>query len=58
MLPETEIALELWLITHPALRRSARIRAVFDFLAQRFEDARELFRGPRPGIDSATGRVE
>jgi DNA-binding transcriptional LysR family regulator len=46
VLPETEIALELWLITHPAMRRSARIRAVFDFLAQRFEGARELFRSP------------
>jgi len=43
VLPETEIALEIWLITHPALRRSARMRAVFDFLVQRFEEARELF---------------
>jgi DNA-binding transcriptional LysR family regulator len=47
VLPETEIALELWLITHPGLRRSARMRAVFDFLVQRFADARELFRGAR-----------
>ncbi len=45
VLPETEIALELWLITHPALRRSARIRAVFDFLVQRFADARDLLGG-------------
>jgi DNA-binding transcriptional LysR family regulator len=45
VLPELEIALEIWLITHPAMRRSARIRAVYDFLAQRFEQARELFRG-------------
>jgi DNA-binding transcriptional LysR family regulator len=45
LLPETRIALEIWLITHPALRRSARMRAVFDFLAQRFEAARELFSG-------------
>ena len=49
MLPESEIALEIWLITHPAMRRSARIRAVYDFLAQRFEEARELFRGPGRG---------
>ena len=49
VLPETEIALELWLITHPALRRSARMRAVFDFLVQRFADARELFKGPGRG---------
>jgi DNA-binding transcriptional LysR family regulator len=46
VLPETAIALEIWLITHPAMRRSARIRAVFDFLARRFEASRELFRGP------------
>ncbi len=49
VLPESEIALELWLITHPAMRRSARIRAVFDFLASRLEGARELFRGPGRG---------
>jgi DNA-binding transcriptional LysR family regulator len=47
VLPETEIALELWLITHPALRRSARIRALFDFLVQRFAEARELLAGAR-----------
>jgi DNA-binding transcriptional LysR family regulator len=45
VLPESEILLELWLITHPAMRRSARIRAVFEFLAKRFEEERELFRG-------------
>jgi DNA-binding transcriptional LysR family regulator len=49
VLPESEILLELWLITHPAMRRSARIRAVYDFLAQRFEEARELFAGPARG---------
>jgi DNA-binding transcriptional LysR family regulator len=47
VLPGSDIALELWLITHPALRRSARMRAVFDFLVQRFADARELFGGPQ-----------
>jgi DNA-binding transcriptional LysR family regulator len=47
VLPGSEIALELWLITHPALRRSARMRAVFDFLVQRFADARELLGGPQ-----------
>ena len=44
-LERTDLLEELWLITHPGLRRSARIRAVFDFLAQRFEEARELFAG-------------
>ena len=45
VLPETEVALEIWLITHPALRRSARMRAVFDFLVERFAEARGLFSG-------------
>src|SRR5262245_58631221 len=49
VLPESEILLELWLISHPAMRRSARIRAVFDFLAQQFEEDRELFRGAGAG---------
>jgi DNA-binding transcriptional LysR family regulator len=45
VLPDVELSLELWLITHPAMRRSARIRAVFDFLSQRFEASRELLAG-------------
>jgi DNA-binding transcriptional LysR family regulator len=55
VLPETGIALDLWLITHPAMRRSARIRAVFDFLAQRFDEARELFRSPARGGSGSAG---
>ena len=31
--PEPGIASELWLLTHPELRRSARVRAFMDFLA-------------------------
>jgi len=34
---EVEHAIDLWLVTHPGLRRSARIRAVYDFLAERLE---------------------
>jgi DNA-binding transcriptional LysR family regulator len=47
-----ERALEAWLVTHPGLRRSARIRAVFDYIAERFAADREWIAGRvrRPGI--------
>jgi DNA-binding transcriptional LysR family regulator len=48
VLPEARTALDSWLITHTGLRRSARIRALFDFLTQRFEAARDLLGGTRP----------
>jgi hypothetical protein len=35
-------------VTHPGLRRSARIRSVFDFLVARFEASAELFAGGTP----------
>jgi DNA-binding transcriptional LysR family regulator len=49
VIPEQELRLDLWLVTHAGLRRSARIRAVFDFLAERFERDREAFAGVAPG---------
>jgi DNA-binding transcriptional LysR family regulator len=42
-LPEMESA--LWLLTHPDLRRVARIRALLDFLAQWLTDQRRLIEG-------------
>jgi hypothetical protein len=36
---------DVWLVTHPGLRRSARIRAVFDSLAERFAADRERLAG-------------
>jgi len=45
VLPQVEQRLEVWLVTHPGLRRSARVRAVFDFLAERFEADRERLAG-------------
>lgn len=36
VLPDQRVDLDIWLVTHAGLRRSARIRAVFDFLAERF----------------------
>ena len=54
VLPERSLLLEIWLVTHPGLRRSARMRAVYDFLLERFEVARDALAdvgaaGPRPG---------
>jgi len=45
VLPEIKHSLGVWLVTHPGLRRSARIRAVYDFLAERFERDRESIGG-------------
>ncbi len=43
VLPDLGLELELWLVTHAGLRRSARIRAVFDHLAERFGQQRDRF---------------
>jgi len=45
VLDDRRVAIGVWLVTHPGLRRSARIRAVFDFIAQRFDADRESFEG-------------
>ena len=44
VLPDFEVAeLELWLVSHEELRYSARIKAVSDFIAERFQRDRHLF---------------
>jgi len=48
VLPERVRKIDLWLVTHPGLRRSARIRSVFDFLAERFAASADLFAGGAP----------
>ena len=48
VLPERQLLLEIWLVTHPGLRRSARMRAVYDFLLERFEVARCALAGEVP----------
>jgi DNA-binding transcriptional LysR family regulator len=40
VLPERGLLLDIWLVTHPGLRKSARMRAVYDFLLARFDEAR------------------
>ncbi len=54
VLPEVEISLDLWLVTHPGLRRTARIRAVYDFLAERLVEARPLLAGKAAAARSAS----
>lgn len=47
VLPEVEVRFEIWLVTHPGLRRSARIRAVYDFLAERLKQSAPMFAGEK-----------
>jgi DNA-binding transcriptional LysR family regulator len=42
---DVDFRVGVWLVTHPGLRRSARIRAVYDFLSERFEADRERLAG-------------
>src|SRR5262245_58437889 len=48
VLPERSLLLDIWLVTHPGLRRSARMRAVYEFLLDRFEVARDALAGLEP----------
>jgi DNA-binding transcriptional LysR family regulator len=43
-----ELRSALWLLTHDDLKRTARIRAVMDFLATRLSSERALLEGRRP----------
>jgi DNA-binding transcriptional LysR family regulator len=47
-LPRPEWASSLWLLTHPDLRKVARIRAVLDFLAGQLAAKRALLEGDSP----------
>ncbi len=40
-----ELASELWLLTHPDLRRTARVRALMDFLVEVLEKEKKLIEG-------------
>jgi len=46
--PLPELATELWLLTHPDLQRTARIRVLLDLLYDRLGRQRDLFEGKRP----------
>ncbi len=43
--PHEELASELWLLSHPDLRRTARVRALMDFLAEAIGSKRKLIEG-------------
>jgi molybdate transport repressor ModE-like protein len=43
--PLKELEVSLWLLTHPDLRRVARIRTVLDFLARAFAKRRDFIEG-------------
>lgn len=45
VLPELGLRMDIWLVTHPGLRRSARMRAVYDFLVERFAAERAALAG-------------
>lgn len=46
--PLREMALELWLLTHPDLRHTARVKALMQFLLQALEAERDLIEGLLP----------
>ena len=46
-LPDS-FTLDLWLLTHEDLRRTARIRAFMDFMAEALAEERELLEGRKP----------
>ena len=42
---EFDYRVEAWLVTHSDMRRSARIRAVYDFIAEAFAEDRRILQG-------------
>ncbi len=46
--PEPEFAADLWLLTHRDLRRSARVRALLDFLATEIAKKKSFIEGAKP----------
>ena len=47
--PNPEFAADLWLLTHPDLRHSPRVRVFLDFLAAEIARERSLIEGALPG---------
>ncbi len=47
--PEPRFAADLWLLTHPDLRKAARVRALLDFLADEIARHRPLIEGDAAG---------
>lgn len=50
--PEPDLAADLWLLTHPDLRRAARVRVFLDFVAAEVAKRRALIEG-EPSVTSS-----
>jgi hypothetical protein len=53
--PLADMEVSLWLLTHPDLRRVARIRAVLDFLARQLAKQRALIEGRKASGPQSAG---
>ena len=51
--PQTGYAADLWLLTHPDLRHSPRVRLFLDFMAQELAKLRPLMEGGATGRENA-----
>jgi DNA-binding transcriptional LysR family regulator len=51
--PEPDFAADLWLLTHPDLRQSGRVRVFLDFLATEIGRQRKLIEGGAPRHEEA-----
>lgn len=56
--PEPRFSADLWLLTHPDLRKAARVRALLDFLAEEIARHRPLIEGDVAGSAAAVTRDE
>ena len=54
--PEPRFSADLWLLTHPDLRKAARVRALLDFLAEEIARHRPLIEGDVAGSAAAVTR--
>jgi DNA-binding transcriptional LysR family regulator len=43
--PVEELAMELWVLTHPDLRRTARVAALMQFLVETLSARKAMFEG-------------
>lgn len=58
--PQPDFAVDLWLLTHPDLRQSARVRVFLDFMAAEIRTQRNLIEGveeDRPAEVQASGEL-
>jgi len=48
--PLQPLKIEFWILTHPDLKHTVRVRAMMEFLYARLKAERDLFEGDRPGM--------